>query len=128
MPVRPLQDSEDNTIIPAGHVVGFVDSQNACDSVTQALAAAGFPESGVSVLAGEEGVQLLKRSMAGSLWGEAAEHVLEEGVAELNHGHLVLFIETGNRNQAISAANVATAHGGHGFSHFGVWTDERLTK
>lgn len=128
MTVQPLEDHDQAMPAPAGHAIGFVDSSTACDQVIRSLVAAGFPESSIKVLSGEEGVHLLKRSMAGSLWGETAEAVLEEGVLELNRGHFVLFIDTANRNRAVTAANVAMSHGGHGFSHFGILTDERLTK
>jgi len=128
MTVQPLEDHDQAMPAPAGHAIGFVDTKPACDEVVRALVAAGFSESSMTVLSGEEGVHLLKRAMGGSLWGETAEAVLDEGVVELNQGHFVLFMETPSRNRAVTAANVATAHGGHGFSHFGIFTDERLTK
>jgi hypothetical protein len=128
MRVQPLEDHDQAMPAPAGHAIGFVDSEAACDQVLQALVAAGFPESTIRVLSGEDGVHLLKRSMGGSLWGEAAEAALAEGVLQLNHGHFVLFIDTRDRNQAMTAANIAKEHGGHGFSHFGLLMDERLTK
>jgi hypothetical protein len=129
MSVLPsLHDEDQEMPAPRGHAIGFVDSQPACDAIIRTLLDAGFPESSIMVLSGEDGIQLLKRMMAGSLWGEEAEDVAKEGVTELSHGHFALVIEAEDRDEAVIASNVATSQGGHGFSYFGLLTDTRLTK
>jgi len=128
MSVELLHDEHQNMPAPRGHTIGFVDSVEACDAVTRTLVEAGFSESAITVLGGEDGIHLLKRMMGGSYWGEAAEELADQGVNELNHGHFALVIEAEDRDEAVIAANVATSHGGHGFSYFGLLTDTRLTK
>lgn len=125
---QPLHDDDQEMPAPRGHAIGFVDSQEACDAIISVLVEAGFLESAITVLAGEDGIHLLKRMMGGSYWGEAAEEVADQGLAELNLGHFALIIEAEDRDEAVIAANVATSHGGHGFSYFGTLTDTRLTK
>ena len=66
--------------------------------------------------------------MAGSLWGEAAEDLMKQGVIELTHGHFALTVEARDRNEALAIADASAKHGGHGFSYFGELTDERLTR
>jgi hypothetical protein len=128
MSVTPLRDEDQPLPEPQGHAIGFVDTKPDCDAVTQALNAAGFPDSAITVFGGEDGLHLLKRMMSGSLWGETAEDVLKQGTIELSHGHFALIVEAEDRDQAVLAANVSAQHGGHGFNHFGVFADERLTK
>lgn len=128
MSVKPLRDDHQQMPAPSGHAIGFVNTQAQCDAVTDALVDAGFPESSITVLGGDDGVHLLKRMMSGSLWGETAEDVAKQGAHELDHGHFVVVIETEDRDEAVIAANVATTKGGHGFNHFGILADERLTK
>ena len=125
---QPLRDDHQEMPAPRGHTIGFVDSREGCDKITRTLVDAGFSESAITVLAGEDGIRLLKRMMGGSYWGEAAEELAEQGVSELNHGHFALVIESDDRDEAVIVANVATSHGGHGFSYFGLLTDTRLTK
>jgi len=79
-------------------------------------------------LHGEDGIQLFKRMMSGSLWGEEAEDSMRQGVIEMSHGHYVLVISTDDRDEALVAAGIASKFGGHGFSHFGLLSDERLTE
>ena len=124
----PLDDHDQEMPAPAGHAIGFVNSKSKCDEIVQALNDAGFADSAITVLAGDDGIHLLKRMMGGSLWGETAEEVMKQGVIELTHDHFVVIVETEDRSEAVIAAGVATTHGGHNFNHFGLLTDERLTK
>ena len=128
MSVQPLDDHDQEMPAPQGHAIGFANSKAICDEIVEALNAADVPDSAMTVLSGEDGIHLLKRMMGGSLWGETAENVMNQGVIELNHGHFAIIVETKNRDEAVIAANIATAHGGHSFNHFGVLSDERLTK
>ena len=128
MAVTPLRD--DGQILPApqGHAIGFVDTQSDCNAVIHALTSAGYPESSITTLCGDDGIQLMKRMMGSSLWGETAEEVMKQGVIEISHGHFALIVETKDRDAAMDVANVSLPHGAHGFHHFGVLADERLTR
>lgn len=128
MAVTPLHDFDQEMPDPQGHAIGFCNTRTQCDAIVHDLNTAGFPNSSIMVLSGEEGVRLLKRMMGDSLWGEAAEDVMKQGVIEIDNGHLALVIETEDRDEAMLAANIATRHGGHNFNHFGELADERLTK
>lgn len=128
MTVQPLRDEEQDLPAPQGHAIGFADSQADCNAITAALNAAGFPDDNITVLSGEDGIHLFQRIMGGSLWGEAAESMMRDGTIELNRGHFALMIETEDRDTAVTAANIASHHGGHNFNHFGLLTDERLTR
>lgn len=128
MKVTPIIDQNQESPEPQGHAIGFANSQIECDTIIQELNDAGFANSTIQVLSGENGIQLLKRMMSGSLWGEADEDTLKQGVIELSRGHFALSVESRDRDQALVLAKLAAKHGGHGFTHFGVLTDERLTK
>ena len=128
MTVAPLIDHGQEMPEPQGHAIGFVNSQIECDAAIQELNNGGFPDSTIQVLRGVDGVHLLQRMMSGSLWGEADEDVLTQGIVELSHGHFALSIDSRDRAQALEIANLAAKHGGHGFTHFGLLTDERLTR
>jgi len=127
MTVAPLRDTNQPMPAPQGCAIGFVNNQTDCDEIISALNIAGFTETVITVLFGEDGIKLFKRMMGGSSWGEAAEDMLTLGVAEMSHGHLTIIVHTHDRNEAVVAASVAARHGGHGFSHFGLLVDERLT-
>ena len=128
MTVAPLIDHGQEMPDPQGHAIGFVDSQIECDAAIQELNNAGFSDSTIQVLRGLDGVHLLQRMMSDSLWGETDEDVLTQGILELRHGHFVLSINSRDRAQAMEIANLVAKHGGHGFSHFGMMSDERLTR
>ena len=128
MSLAPLLDHNQEMPELQGHTIGFVDTQTDCDAVIQELNSAGFSDSTMIVLNGDNGIRLLTRMMSGSLWGETAEDLLKQGVLELSHGHFALTIEARDRDQALAVANTSAKHGGHGFSYFGELTDERLTR
>lgn len=128
MLVAPLNDVDQEMPEPKGHTIGFIRSQQQCDGVVEDLIIAGIPGSAIVVLSGDSGTRLFTRMMKGSLWGEAAENLLKEGVIALSHGDFVLIVEADDRDQALLIAKVAEQHDGRGFSYFGELTDERLTK
>jgi len=128
MSVQPRVDHDQEMPAPQGRTIGFVETQAECDAVTHALNVAGFPDSALMVLHGEDGIHLFQRMMSGSLWGEETEDCLKQGMKEMSNGHYTLVIDTEDRDEALVAANIAAKHGGHGFSHFGMLADERLTR
>ena len=128
MSLLPTLDRDQEMPELQGHAIGFVDTQTDCDAVILELNAAGFSDSSIAVLNGDSGIRLLSRMMSGSLWGEAAEDLMKQGVIELTHGHFALTIKARDRDEGLAVANAAAKHGGHGFSYFGELTDERLTR
>ena len=110
-----------------GHTVAFVDTDTACEAVTQALNTAGFPHSAIQVLRGEEGLPVLQRIAKASSWGESAMDLLNQGTAELHHGHSLVLVEVKNINVAATVAAITTQHGAHSIYHFGLLVDTRLT-
>ena len=128
MLVAPLNDVDQEMPEPKGHTIGFIRSQEQCDAVVEDLIVAGIPGSSIILLSGDSGTRLFTRMMKGSLWGEAAEKLLKEGVIALSHGDFAIMVEAEDRDQALLIAKVAEQHDGHGFNYFGELTDERLTK
>ena len=128
MSVQPLDDHGQKMPQPAGRAIGFVDDKVQCDTVTKALAAAGFAESTVFVLHGEDGVQMLERSANDFFFGDGESEGIQLAIHELKRGHFMLGIEADDREEALRATDVATQHGGHSFSYFGTWVNVRLTK
>jgi hypothetical protein len=128
MNVESLQEIDEQLPSVQGCAVGFVDSQTGCDEVVHALNIAGIPGSKITVLTGPDGIELFKTMMGRSSWGEEAEDSLKQGVVEMEQGHSTIIIEVQDRDAAVVAANLSAHHGGHGFRHFGLLIDERLTK
>ncbi len=114
--------------LPAGRTIGFVDGKAQCDAVTKALAAAGFAESSVFVMHGLDGIKMLERSEKDFFFGDAESDLIEFGIKELENGHFALGIDVSDRDQAMRATTIATRNGGHRFSYFGTWVNERLTR
>jgi hypothetical protein len=128
MSVKPVDDHGQKMPPPAGRAIGFVDTKLQCDAVTKALSAAGFAESTVFVLHGEDGIQLLERSENDFFMGDAESDVIQVAIKELGKGHFALGVEVNDRDEAVRATSIAKQHGGHSFGYFGTWVDERLTK
>ncbi|WP_397570696.1 hypothetical protein [Schlesneria sp. T3-172] len=128
MLVAPLKDLDQEMPDPKGHTIGFLSSEDVCDVVVEELIMAGISGSGILVLSGPTGTELFTRMMKGSLWGEAVEKMLKDGVLALEHGDVILVVAVEDREQALLVAKVAEEHGGRGFNYFGEWTDERLTR
>ena len=66
MSLSPLLDHDQEMPEPQGHAIGFVDTQTDCDAVILELNAAGFADSTIAVLNGDNGIRLLTRMMSGS--------------------------------------------------------------
>ena len=128
MSVESVDDHGQKMPQPAGRAIGFVDAKFQCDAVTTALGAAGFAESTVFVLHGLDGIRMLERSEHDFFFGDAESDDIQLGIKELENGHFALGIDVRDRDEAMRATSIATEHGGHSFSYFGTWVNERLTK
>ena len=128
MSILPLQNHHQLMPKLKGHSIGFLDTQNECESATSALVASGFPEAAICVLHAEDGMILWKRMMGRSASCKKAQDTLSHGMQELRLGHYALIVETLDRDEAILASMIAKVHGGHSFSQFGVLVGQRLSR
>ena len=112
---------------PVGHVIGFANTQNECDRIAETLTSRGIDRDRISILGGSAGSEDFRRMMQGFMWGEEAEQFLKEGNVEFANGHFVLCVKALEREEGLQIANSAQSQGGHGFRHFGLLADERLT-
>ncbi len=122
-----MSNDSNDPLKPQGHAIGFIDTPSACEGFVQALIQAGLPHSKILVLQGADGIHQWEQIMGGSLWGESAEDEFKNGIAELEAGHSVVAIEVLDSEEAARVGDISQRYGGHGFYHFGILTDTRLT-
>jgi hypothetical protein len=128
MTVKPTVDHGQDLPQPAGRVMGFVDTEEQFQAVTEALKKAKYPESKIMVLHGEDGIHLLKRLKQHFQFSDAEDQMEGFALAELRAGHYVLAVEVENREDAMRVVNWTKPLGAHSFEYFGTWVNERLTK
>jgi hypothetical protein len=113
---------------PEGRAIGFVDTKEEFEAVTHALTVAGYGDSKVIALHGEEGIVMLQRLQKGFNFGDGEDDVMEFSIQELKVGHYVLGVEVENRAGALRVIDLTTPLGAHSFGYFGTWVNERLTR
>ena len=128
MTVQPVIDHGQELATPEGQAIGFVDTKEQFDAVTKALKAAGFAESKIVALKGEDGVDMLERLQETFNFGDGEDAIMEFSIKELQEGHYALGIEAEDRDEAMRVASLAEPLGAHSFSFFGTWVNERLTR
>ena len=128
MTVKPVIDHGQELAPPAGKAIGFVDTKEQFDAVTKALNAAGYAESRITALKGEDGVDMLERLQETFNFGDGEDAIMEFSIKELQEGHYALGIEAEDRDDAMRVASLAEPLGAHSFSYFGTWVNERLTR
>jgi hypothetical protein len=96
--------------------------------VTQALKAAGYADSNIIALQGEDGIQVLERLRETFSFGDGEDAIVEFAIKELRAGHYALRIKAEDREEAVRAAGLSEPLGAHSFSYFGTWVNERLTR
>ena len=128
MPVKPVIDHGQDLAPPQGHTIGFVDTKEQFDAVTQALKAAGYADSSIIALHGEDGIQMLERLQTTFNFGDGEDAGMEFSIKELRAGHFALGIEAKDRAGAVRVASLSEPLGAHSFSYFGTWVNERLTR
>ncbi len=128
MPVESLENQSPKMPAPTGRAVGFVDTKSQCDAVTQALIATGIPDTKLIVLSGEDGLQRLEHSAQDFYFGDGEIELITLAREELKKSHYGLFVEVSTREEAERIIAMSTPLGGHSFSYFGTWVNERLTK
>lgn len=128
MAVKPAVDHGQELAPPEGHAIGFVDTKEQFDAVTQALKAGGYSDSNIMALQGEDGIKMLERLQKTFNFGDGEDAIMEFSVKQLQAGHYALGIEAKDRADAVRAASLSEPLGAHSFSYFGTWVNERLTR
>lgn len=128
MTVHPVVDRGQDLDTPKMRAIGFVDTKEQFDAVTQALKAAGYAESNVIALQGTDGIDMLKRLQKTFNFGDGEDALMELSLKELRAGHYALSIEVGDRASALEIASLSEHLGAHSFNYFGVLENERLTR
>jgi hypothetical protein len=128
MTVKPMIDYGQELATPEGQAIGFVDTKEQFDAVTKALKSSGYADSKIIALQGEDGIAMLERVRNTFNFGDGEDAIMEFSIKELRLGHYALCIEANDREAALQAVSLAEPLGGHSFSFFGVWMNERLTR
>ena len=128
MTVKPVIDHGQELARPEGQAIGFVDTKEQFDAVTQALKAAGYADANIIALQGEDGIEMLKRLQKTFNFGDGEDAIMEFSIKELQAGHYALCIEANDRASAVQVASLSEPLGAHSFSYFGTWENERLTR
>ncbi len=127
MTSEPMVDHGETITAPAGKVIGFLDGKAEFEGFTDALRAAGYPDTSITSLYGADGLQLLERLKKDSFFfGDSEDHVIQLSFRELEQGHYAVATEVADRNHAVEIASLAAPYGGHGFTYFGAWMNEQL--
>lgn len=128
MTVKPVIDQGQELATPEAQVIGFVDTKEQFDAVTQALKATGYADSTIVALRGEDGIDMLERLQETFNFGDGEDAVIEFSIRELKAGNYALGIEAKDRAGALRVASLLEPLGAHSFSYFGTWVNERLTR
>jgi hypothetical protein len=128
MAVKLTIDHGQALAAPDGQAIGFVDTKEQFDAVTKALNAAGYADSTIIALKGEDGIDLLKRLRETFHFGDGEDAIAEFSIKELKQGHYALGVEAKDQRDAVRIASLSEPLGGHSFSYFGTWVNERLTR
>lgn len=128
MTVKPIIDQGQELARPEGQAIGFVDTKEQFDAVTHALKAAGYAESDIVALKGEDGIDMLERLQETFNFGDGEDVIMESSIKELRAGHYALGVKADDRDGALRVASLSEPLGAHSFSYFGTWVNERLTR
>ena len=128
MAVDPVVDHGQDLPMPEQRAIGFVDTKEQFDAVTQALKSGGYANSTIIALHGEDGIHMLERLKKSFFFGDGEDAVIKFALNELTIGHYALGIEVKDREDALRAVSLSKPHGGHSFGYFGTWVNERLTR
>jgi len=126
--VEPLTDRHNELPVPEEKAIGFADTEPEFRAITNALNRAGFPDSKMNALHGADGIEMLQHLREVAFFGDWERAVADEAISELEAGHYSLAVSVKNRDEAVRVADIAEPLGGHGFTYFGRWVNEQLTK
>ena len=93
------------------------------------MRAAGYPASTITSLYGEDGIRLLERLKQNSFFfGDSEDSLIHLSIKELGLGHYAAAVDVADHRQAEQITSLAQPQGGHGFTYFGTWVSEQLSK
>jgi hypothetical protein len=127
MTAKPLRESGHEVPPPQGHVIGFVDTRAEYEAVTKVLRDAGYPDSKLTVLQGDEGIHILEPDEDAFEFGEAESRMMHNSMIQLREGHYRLEIAVANREEALRVTRLITPHGAHTVGYYGSVVSELLT-
>jgi hypothetical protein len=128
MKIAPATDhGQELPLFKDGRVIGFVDTAGQCDAAVEALNREGVVDGRIRILAGEDGVAILNRTLKEFFFSDGEDQTAIQALEELRDGHYALEIAAGDRDEAIRVTNIAAQHGGRTFTYFGKWMNEHLT-
>ena len=128
MTVKPITNHGQTLSRPECQTIGFVDTKEQFDMVTEALKTAGYAEARISALKGEGGVDMLERLQEMFNFGDGEDALMDHSIKELGAGHYLLSVKAEDREDAVRVASLTEPLGAHSFSYFGMWVNERLTR
>ena len=103
MAVKPVIDRGQELATPEMQAIGFVDTKEQFDAVTQALKAAGYADSNIIALQGADGIEMLKRLQKTFNFGDGEDAIMEFSIKELRAGHYALGIEAKDRARRLAS-------------------------
>jgi len=128
MILKPTLDQGQTITAPEGKVIGFINGKAESEAFAVAVQAAGYAANKITSLYGEDGIRLLERLKENSFFfGDSEDGVIHLSIKELRLGHYAMAVEVTDHDQAAEISNLATSHGGHGFTYFGTWVSEQLS-
>ena len=128
MTVQTTTDHGQDLAGPEGRAIGFANTRQEFDAVTQALSGAGYADGRILALQGEDGIEILKRLQKTSYFGDGEDAVIQFAIKELRAGHFALGVEVDDRASAARVALLTEPLGAHSFFYFGTWANERMTR
>ena len=128
MTFEPIADHGQELALPAGKVIGFIDSKAEFEAFAEAVQAAGYPASKLTSVYGEDGIRLLERMKENNFFfADSEDSIIRLSIRELEQGHYAAAVDVADHQQAEQIASLAKPHGGHSFSYFGTWVSEQLS-
>ena len=129
MTLEPLVDHGQTIAPPAGKVIGFFDTKTELEAFAEAVRAADYPTSQIESLYGQDGIRLFERLKENSFFfGDSEDSVIQLSIRELEEGHCAVTVDVADHQEAEQITSLAKLHGGHGFTYFGTWVSEQLSK
>ena len=103
MTVKPVINHGQELARPDAQAIGFVDTKEQFDAVTQALKAAGYADASIVALQGADGIEMLKRLQTTFNFGDGEDAIMEFSIKELQAGHYALCIEANDRASRLAS-------------------------
>lgn len=128
MQVKPFKDADADLPSPEGKLIGFVNTKSELDAVIEAFHSAGYDNSRITVLTGEEAIEQLKNLDEKFFFSDPEYQIIEFGLKELKAGHYSIGVEVEDRDSAATLSGLAERRGGHGFQYIGTWVSGRFAK